>query len=406
MDNRQFYAYKEILKELHEHCKKLHYKHYTIADMLRLRLTISQRFTEAGPEIFAFLPPLPDEAVLQFVRWIAYGGECLVAKASNSKTREKYAVRIAWATFNEPDIQPKRGEVLRNEWRLRFIRGMELQRMLAAEIEQEHDLGRIQNIVNFTRQAPVISIHPWIAGENLWNFRYQYQEDFPRLAFVFWRFCNLLWEVHKKKVVHRDLSPKNIIVDNYDCPYLSDFTVTKDLGVQDGLTVGETRLGNNLYAAPEQIYSGNSHLATYKSDIFSLAWIMYFLLTGHDPPKEPMVRRLREREKHNCPEDFRKLFYQGTQETINTRPDIEDFIRQYTLACRACGVHFEEILVARGMQLQESQGNGGGTTTLERPKGFELKRLELRLDDFESRLILIESKLTELCKIFSKGIKK
>ncbi len=89
---------------------------------------------------------------------------------------------------------------------------------------------------------------------------------------------------HQNLVVHRDLKPSNILVTADGVPKLLDFGIAKVLDPYgpEGLkaTAPWLRLMTPNYASPEQI---NGQAITTASDVYSLAVLLYELLTGHLP---------------------------------------------------------------------------------------------------------------------------
>lgn len=83
---------------------------------------------------------------------------------------------------------------------------------------------------------------------------------------------------HAAEVVHRDIKPSNILLDDDDKAILTDFGLVLRTSVET--TMG-TAFGTPRYIAPEQAISSNKALP--QSDIYSLAVIMYEILTGETP---------------------------------------------------------------------------------------------------------------------------
>ncbi len=92
---------------------------------------------------------------------------------------------------------------------------------------------------------------------------------------------------HETGLVHRDLKPQNILVSSgREYAYLADFGLTKVLG-RESLTLTGQLVGTIDYISPEQI---NGLPASTRSDIYSLAAVLYECLTGSVPfPRESDV---------------------------------------------------------------------------------------------------------------------
>jgi serine/threonine protein kinase len=89
-----------------------------------------------------------------------------------------------------------------------------------------------------------------------------------------------LGAIHAVGVIHRDLTPGNVLCCGFgetEIFKISDFGIARPQGLQ--ATFGNSTPGTPGYAAPEQSLPGPIPLGTY-SDVFSLACIIYFVLTG------------------------------------------------------------------------------------------------------------------------------
>jgi TolB-like protein/Flp pilus assembly protein TadD/tRNA A-37 threonylcarbamoyl transferase component Bud32 len=93
---------------------------------------------------------------------------------------------------------------------------------------------------------------------------------------------------HSKGVLHRDLQPGNILLDENGEPMVSDFGLAKWLNETSDLTRTLETLGTPGYIAPEQTERPAAEL-TSTADIYSLGAILFYLLAGRPPFVGPNV---------------------------------------------------------------------------------------------------------------------
>jgi eukaryotic-like serine/threonine-protein kinase len=92
--------------------------------------------------------------------------------------------------------------------------------------------------------------------------------------------CNAVDHAHTHGVIHRDLRPANVLVNDNDMLKVADFGTSRFLEIA---AHGTTVIGSPPYMAPEQ-FSGK---AVFASDIYSLGVTMYQMLTGMLPYDTP-----------------------------------------------------------------------------------------------------------------------
>lgn len=109
------------------------------------------------------------------------------------------------------------------------------------------------------------------------------QRSLRRIKGMVQQVASALGAAHERSVIHRDVKPDNIMVDERDHVTVTDFGIARLLRPKADLTTltstGMT-MGTPLYMAPEQL-EGKSVDA--RADIYSLGAVMYELTTGRPP---------------------------------------------------------------------------------------------------------------------------
>jgi eukaryotic-like serine/threonine-protein kinase len=88
-----------------------------------------------------------------------------------------------------------------------------------------------------------------------------------------------LAHAHERGVIHRDIKPHNILLDENGRPKLTDFGVARALDATHATRTG-SYLGTALYSPPEQLRGDG---VTPKSDVYSLGVTLYHAATGQPP---------------------------------------------------------------------------------------------------------------------------
>jgi predicted Ser/Thr protein kinase len=87
---------------------------------------------------------------------------------------------------------------------------------------------------------------------------------------------------HRQGVLHRDVKPSNILLDQSGKPHVTDFGLAKQGSDDANLTHSGAVLGTPAYMSPEQAAGSRSDIGP-ASDIYSLGCVLYHALTGRPP---------------------------------------------------------------------------------------------------------------------------
>ena len=87
--------------------------------------------------------------------------------------------------------------------------------------------------------------------------------------------------IHSQDVVHRDLKPDNVLIRKDGRISLIDFGIAKNFRVGFG-TRQLARAASSYYSSPEQYHAGKGY-TDFRSDIYSIGAVLYFITTGIEP---------------------------------------------------------------------------------------------------------------------------
>ncbi len=126
---------------------------------------------------------------------------------------------------------------------------------------------------------PAVALE-YVEGASLEEYQARLPYVFPEAAaWLLREVLRALEHAHAQGVVHRDLKPANILIGDDGRVLVSDFGLAKMTDVSRHTLTG-TLIGSPDFMSPEQ---ARGETSTERSDLFSAAGILYFLVTGTRP---------------------------------------------------------------------------------------------------------------------------
>ncbi len=180
-----------------------------------------------------------------------------------------------------------------------FIRRFEVEAQIVARLEHPH----IVPLYDYWREPDgAYLVMRWLRAGSLRDALQRGPWHVDTAVRLVDQIAAALAAAHRQGVVHRDIKPGNILLDDDNNAYLSDFGIatlteplaspeqTMDFPADEGLT------GTPEYVSPEMVQGG---AVTPFTDIYSLGVVLYELLTGQHPFPELPLAALLERHLHH-----------------------------------------------------------------------------------------------------------
>lgn len=120
----------------------------------------------------------------------------------------------------------------------------------------------------------------YVKGKTLKQYIKEYAPLSPaRSVQIMRQLASAIAHAHENHIIHRDIKPQNILMDEEGNVKVTDFGIATSLAATS-YTKTNSVIGTVHYLSPEQARGGN---ATKKSDIYALGIVLYELLTGEVP---------------------------------------------------------------------------------------------------------------------------
>lgn len=122
-----------------------------------------------------------------------------------------------------------------------------------------------------------------VAGQSLLAAARELKLDDNARLRLFLRVTDGVAHAHQRGVIHRDLKPDNILVDESAHPHLLDFGIARVADpMASSMTMAGEIIGTLAYMSPEQLL-GDPSAVDARADVYALGVILFHLMTGHPP---------------------------------------------------------------------------------------------------------------------------
>lgn len=238
---------------------------------------------------------------------IARGGMGLVLAAYDEKLKRRFAIKLVLHGTLAGKVDRQR-----LEREARSVAGLN-----HPNIVRVHHLG--------THQGMPYLVMDLVEGVSL-SEQLKQGSLSPRTAATLVRQLALAVDyAHSQGVIHRDLKPGNVLIDDLGEPHLVDFGLAKSreeptLSCSQSLTQAGQILGTPGYMSPEQA-SAQHHRVTQLSDVYSLGAMLYACLCGRAPFVGESTLETLQQVKSQQPPSIRLL-------NVRTPRDLETIVHK------------------------------------------------------------------------------
>jgi serine/threonine-protein kinase len=183
-----------------------------------------------------------------------------------------------------------------------------------------------------------------------------------------------LGAAHERGIVHRDVKPQNVLVDEEGRAKVTDFGIARTLD-QEGLTQDGRVLGTTDYVSPEQALG---HAVTGQSDLYSLGIVLFEMLTGDVPFKgENQVAVAMKHVRDDMPDvQSRRPEVSSALAAVIDRATAKDLDRRYRDDAELIA-DLEDVLVQE--TARSGQATGEATAVLRTLPARTRRRLPARV---------------------------
>jgi serine/threonine-protein kinase len=200
------------------------------------------------------------------LRPLGRGGMGVVYKARDRRLNREVALKVLRVPVGDPS---GRGPA-------RFLREAEATaRLDHPNIVPIYEAGEAGEVLYYAM--------PYVEGRNLAEWLREGPLPPRRAAELMEPVARAVHYAHSRGILHRDLKPRNILIDADGLPRVADFGLAKPLHEPGGtvLTMAGAVLGTPSYMSPEQVKDAGR--VTVAGDVYGLGATLYALVTGRPP---------------------------------------------------------------------------------------------------------------------------
>ncbi|MCH2147923.1 MAG: WD40 repeat domain-containing serine/threonine protein kinase [Phycisphaerales bacterium] len=243
--------------------------------------------------------PIPAEiAGYQIVRMLGEGGMSVVYAAMQQQPRRLVAIKVLKGSTFPPSI-------LR-----RFKQEVEiLGKLRHPGIAQVYDAGTWDD---GSGAKPYFVMEHIPGGREIDEYLKEQDATIEQRVRLFVRVCSAIDHGHQRQVIHRDLKPGNILIDERGDPKVIDYGVARVSEVQLDNNTMHTEAGRLVgtvqYMAPEQVDMAMRDIDG-RCDVYAMGVLLYLLLTGvmpHEFEGQPIFEAMRV-IREDSPQGLRRI---------------------------------------------------------------------------------------------------
>jgi len=226
------------------------------------------------------LPRIPGYELFEL---LGVGGEGMVYRAYDSRAQRHVALKLLRREYlGEPEVVE------------RFQKSMALASML-----DHPNIVRVYDRSSPSDSRPYYAMQLVVGGTLAERGRQDHFRDPERAARLVIKIARALHHAHQHGILHRDVSPSNVLLDSNNEPFICDFLAKR---VQQ--SGPSTAVGKFAYAAPE-VAAGKGSIV--EADVYGLGAILYELWTGTPPIQAESFEDVLRQHERGEPKPARSL---------------------------------------------------------------------------------------------------